>query len=340
MTSPTGKKLFVLGIDGMDPKLTNKYLKMGLMPNTQAFIERGSARADLRMLGAHPTVTPPMWTTLATGAYPVTHGISGFSRRVAEDLAAFGYNLDSRYCQAEPLWNVTAAAGMKTLVWHWPGSSWPPTSDSPDLHVVDGTQPAAVNMGVAQIESEFILVASAQTEQVAFRAKAASDSNIPCVITDLEVGEEDKFNLAEVAASQLRTNIVLSPEDGQASLTEAPFDVVFSPIKNAVGWASAPEDAKEVTILFSQGVIHRVGLLLKNPTGQYDHLAIYRSKKETEPIVVLEKDVFTSEVIDDAYHKDEFHQVNRNMRILEMAEDGSFLKMWVSAAMLIGQDSV
>ena len=47
MTSPTAKKLFVLGIDGMDPKLTNKYINMGLMPNTQAFIQRGSARADL-----------------------------------------------------------------------------------------------------------------------------------------------------------------------------------------------------------------------------------------------------------------------------------------------------
>lgn len=339
MTSPTAKKLFVLGIDGMDPKLTNKYINMGLMPNTQAFIQRGSARADLRMLGAHPTVTPPMWTTLATGTYPVTHGISGFSRRVADDLAAFSYNLDSRYCQAEPLWNVTAAAGLKTLVWHWPGSSWPPTSDSPYLHVVDGTQPAAVNMGVAQIESEFILVASEKTEQVGFRAKAASDSNIPCVITDLDVGE-DKFNLAEVAASQTHTNIVLCPEDGQASLTETPFDVVFSPIKAAAGWVDAPEDAKELTILLSKGMIHRSGLLLKNPAGQYDRLAIYRSKKEPSPIIILQKDVFTSEIIDDAYHKDEIHQVNRNMRILEMAEDGSSLKMWVSAAMLIGQDSV
>lgn len=72
------KKIFVMGIDGMDPRLTCKYIKEGIMPNTKKFIERGSAREDLMMLGGHPTVTPPMWTTLATGAYPVTHGDSWF----------------------------------------------------------------------------------------------------------------------------------------------------------------------------------------------------------------------------------------------------------------------
>ena len=52
-------------------------------------------------------------------------------------------------------------------------------------------------MGVAQIESEFIFVASDRTEAVHFREKAASDSNVPCVITDLEV-TKDVFNLADV----------------------------------------------------------------------------------------------------------------------------------------------
>jgi hypothetical protein len=52
--------------------------------------------------------------------------------------------MDSRNCKAEPLWNVTSLEGLKTLVWHWPGSSWPPTSADPLLHVVDGTQPGSV----------------------------------------------------------------------------------------------------------------------------------------------------------------------------------------------------
>ena len=74
-------KVLVLGIDGLDPRLTKRYLDEGKMPNTQKFIERGSAREDLVMLGGHPTVTPPMWTTLATGTYPITHGITCFWRQ-------------------------------------------------------------------------------------------------------------------------------------------------------------------------------------------------------------------------------------------------------------------
>ena len=41
------EKILVLGIDGMDPRLTTKYLAQGLMPHTQAFIDRGDCREDL-----------------------------------------------------------------------------------------------------------------------------------------------------------------------------------------------------------------------------------------------------------------------------------------------------
>lgn len=75
-------KVIVVGIDGLDPRLTKKCLDQGLMPNTKKLIELGSAREDLVLLGAQPTVTPPMWTTLATGAYPVTHGITCFFQTV------------------------------------------------------------------------------------------------------------------------------------------------------------------------------------------------------------------------------------------------------------------
>ena len=69
-------KVAVLGIDAMDPRLTRKYVDMGIMPNTKKIIEAGSCRHDLMLLGSMPTVTPPQWTTLATGAHPQTHGIT------------------------------------------------------------------------------------------------------------------------------------------------------------------------------------------------------------------------------------------------------------------------
>lgn len=161
-------KVLMLGVDGLDPSLTRKFVDQSKLPNIQKFIERGAQKHDLKLLCTPPTITPPLWTTLATGALPVTHGITCFWRQDPVHLDTAGYNLDSRLCHAEPLWNVTAEAGMKTLVWHWPGSSWPPTSDSPNLHVVDGTQPAAPNSGVAKIEMDKMTYASTRFTEVLY----------------------------------------------------------------------------------------------------------------------------------------------------------------------------
>ena len=255
VTQAISKKSLVLGVDAMDPLYTKRLLAEGRMPNTAKLIERGACREDLDMLGGIPTVTPPMWTTLATGAYPCTHGITQYNRINWERITHGAYNMDSRLCKAEPLWNVAVEAGIKTLVFHWPGSSWPPTSDSPLLHVVDGTQPAAVNMGIAQVESEFLLVASDRTDFATYRAKAATDGNVPCVNTDLVVAEYGETVLGEVSnPEQGMELIVLSPEEGTYYMSKQPYDVVLSPLKDATGWEAAPADAKEFTMLFAEAL--------------------------------------------------------------------------------------
>ncbi|MBO5140005.1 MAG: alkaline phosphatase family protein, partial [Peptococcaceae bacterium] len=58
-------KIMVLGVDGMDPKLTRRYIDEGHLPNLKKLTEMGAQRHDLMMHGAQPTVTPPQWTTLA-----------------------------------------------------------------------------------------------------------------------------------------------------------------------------------------------------------------------------------------------------------------------------------
>ena len=80
------------------------------------------------------------------------HSITQFFRHDPDDYEAVQYNIDSRLCKAEPVWNVIAEAGKKVCVFHWSGSSWPPTSDSPNLYVVDGTVPGAV--GIAMLQTE------------------------------------------------------------------------------------------------------------------------------------------------------------------------------------------
>ena len=334
-------KILLLGVDGMDPRLTRKYVDKGIMPNVKQYIERGAQRHDLVLLGGHPTVTPPMWTTLATGCYANVHGITGFFRN-GKEIGQQGYNLDSRYCKAEQLWNVFAEAGKKTLVWHWPGSSWPPSSDNPNLMVVDGTTPGSVCMGIASVDTEHLVGASTEIPAVTFVPKGASDAHAACVTTDVPVENDVLRGIDDLGSRDDTEFIIYKPSQQTTAVTENPIDLAQSPIKPASGWAAAPADAKEFTVLLSDGMIRRPSLILKNEeTGIYDSIAIYKSKKDIEPICVCPLGEMVPEVFDEAIKNDKkYEKVNRNFRLLKMSEDGTTLTLHVSPGMDATNDSV
>ena len=325
----------------LDSRLTRKYVDAGLMPNVKQYIERGAQRHDLMMLGGHPTVTPPMWTTLATGCYANVHGITGFFRK-GDDIDEIDYNLDSRLCKAEPLWNVLAEAGKKTLVFHWPGCAWPPTSDSENLYVVDGTAPGVVGQSTCIVEYEFLVGASEKFTELKFMPKTPIEASAACVTDNVEQEKEEmgSFSGNSKAGANSRKNLIWKREQTTTTATEGYTDMVQSPIKPATGWAAAPQDAKEFTILFSRGLIRRPALILKNKDGIYDSVAIYKKKKDTEPFVVLPLGKLVSSVQDEAAVHETTLKVIRNMKLLRMAEDGSTLTMHVSMASHIENDSV
>ena len=335
-------KILLLGVDGMDPRLTRKYVDEGIMPNVKKYIERGAQRHDLVMLGGHPTVTPPMWTTLATGAYANVHGITGFFRK-GGDIDEIDYNIDSRLCKAEQLWNVTAEAGLKTLVWHWPGSAWPPSSDNPNLMVVDGTTPGTVGHSTCIVDTEFIVGASEKFGEIRFLPKAPIEASAACVVDDLEVGDSQEavnFDDLGKVGSNSRKALIWKEEQMSVWASEANIDMVRSPIKPAAGWEAAPADAKEFTILFSNGLIRRPALILKNEEGIYDRVAIYKKKKDAEPFVVCPVGKMMRNVADDAIKDDTTYHVIRNIKLLKLDENGSTLTMHVSMGMDTENDTV
>jgi len=336
------EKIMFLGIDGMDPRLTKRFLDEGIMPNLQKLMENGSCREDLLLLNTAPTITPPLWTTLSTGALPVTHGITCFWRQHPEKLDSFVYNLDSRLCKAEALWDVTSEAGKKTLVWHWPGSSWPPTSVNDYLHVVEGTTPNGVNGGCAKLESDKMVYASTEIKEVAIKYAAINNTGAGCIIEDVpEIEVNSTIGNAVVEGKMEIANLILKHSDGEDSFEEMPIDLCNSPIKPAHGWEAAPEDAKEFQFITSNGLIHRPCLILKNEAGIYDKVAVYESKKSIEPLAILEKDVYVPIVKDVLYTKNnEKKEAARAMRVLELSEDGNIVRLWMSAALECYHDSV
>ncbi|MDO4281815.1 MAG: alkaline phosphatase family protein [Peptococcaceae bacterium] len=343
MKNAATEKVLVIGIDGMDPRMTKYYMEKGYMPNLKTLLEKGSAREDLVLLGGMPTITPPMWTTLATGTYPMTHGITDFWRQDPERLDTLNYAIDSRLCRAEQLWNVTAEAGKKTLVLHWPGSSWPPSSNSENLFVIDGTNPEGICMATGEIEEEYIAIANTSVPSITYKTKAGTTQML-CVVTDLDMEETDDGDGPSLAAATGKEThfIRLEPDALEGTtMTTVSLDASLSPIKDAEKWAfDVPADAKEFVILSSKGKTRRPALLLKGDSGDYDTIKIYKSKKDDACLVTMTNHEFVEAVIDEVIKDDVTYTVNRNMRVLDIDPKGESVRIWMSAALNTADDSV
>jgi predicted AlkP superfamily phosphohydrolase/phosphomutase len=74
----SGKRLVILGFDGVDPRLLSRWMDEGKLPKIKALIEKG----EFRPLGStNPPQSPVAWTTFATGTNPGKHGIFDFVQR-------------------------------------------------------------------------------------------------------------------------------------------------------------------------------------------------------------------------------------------------------------------
>lgn len=351
-------KVLVLGLDGMEPKTLKRMVDAGKMPNVKKLIDRGAAREDLSLLGSMPTITPAQWTTLACGCNPGTHGITDFWNQAPDALDTIIYGLDSHLCQAEQMWNVSAEAGKKTLVFQWPGSSWPPSSDSENLYVVDGSQPASVNYSIANIDFEKLAVASTEFTESKFVDQTKSggnlgDSSTDCVIDNLDLEEEEddssKYDDFKMSASAMKDAKELllnrykmkrirnvnfhNVDEGAGILAKVPYDQIESPISEPTKWAhEVPEGAREFIVYTFGGQLRRPCLILKGEDGTYDTVEVYKSKKEEKPLCTLKEGVIVEDVIDDAIDKGKKTQASRNYEALEIAPDGTKVRLWMSTA--------
>src|SRR5438128_1933287 len=71
------RPVIVLGIDGLEWRLVLELMRSGEMPNLAAQMSRGTYG---RLKTLHPSMSPAIWTSVATGVMPADHGILGFVR--------------------------------------------------------------------------------------------------------------------------------------------------------------------------------------------------------------------------------------------------------------------
>ena len=72
---PSRPKLLILGFDGMDPTLLDRWMKAGQLPNIARLAAAGSVRP---LATTHSPESPTAWASFATGVNPGKHNIYDF----------------------------------------------------------------------------------------------------------------------------------------------------------------------------------------------------------------------------------------------------------------------
>jgi predicted AlkP superfamily phosphohydrolase/phosphomutase len=72
------QRIIFVGLDGLDPRLTQRFLAEGRLPNLQKLSEMGGFH---RLRTTFPSLSPVAWSTFATGVHPAKHNIFDFLNR-------------------------------------------------------------------------------------------------------------------------------------------------------------------------------------------------------------------------------------------------------------------
>jgi len=121
------KRVFVVGLDALSPKLVERFVKEGICPNFKWIMDNGGFS---KALPAIPAQTPENWATIATGSWPGTHGIAVWGRHSYGEPVTERHGdeaMSSNLCKAEYLWEAAARQGLRSILFCFVG--YPPTTD-------------------------------------------------------------------------------------------------------------------------------------------------------------------------------------------------------------------
>ncbi len=155
MTRSAGRAA-VIGFDCAIPKRLEALMSEGALLNFKRFADHGSYISEGYNL---PTVTPPSWATICTGAYPRTHGVEDYYYYLE------GQSLDhKKVCQAfgsdiltaQTIWDAWDQEDKKCLVVNYP-MSWPSKMKKGVMVMGEGLSPAESRWGLTgNAHNEFL----------------------------------------------------------------------------------------------------------------------------------------------------------------------------------------
>jgi len=123
------ERVVILGFDGMDPDLAERFMKEGRLPNLAKLRDRGTFS---KLRTTFPAISPVAWSTFLTGVNPGKHNIYDFLARDTNNYLPFlssaeikGPKRHIKIGKYSIPFGKTQIKGMRkgTPFWHWLGEA-------------------------------------------------------------------------------------------------------------------------------------------------------------------------------------------------------------------------
>jgi predicted AlkP superfamily phosphohydrolase/phosphomutase len=114
------RRTILFGIDGAPWHLVDRFVQEGAMPHMKRFLEEG---VKATLLSTFPTETMAAWTSIFTGVNPGKHGMPDFRLRLNGKIEI----AQSRFRQAETIWQIMSRRGLKSILINDP-VTYPPNA--------------------------------------------------------------------------------------------------------------------------------------------------------------------------------------------------------------------
>lgn len=332
---PKAKKAIMLGLDGADPVLLKKFFDEGYLPNLQKVVKIGTTTKDMSMLGAMPTITPPNWASLSTGAWPGTHGITCFwNHTLGKSLTELEHGFNSKLSEAEFIWDVAAREGKKSIVFNYP-TGWP--ASNPNVIAIDGSGINVNSKGFVDFETLYYCKEDGSAIQVNFHDGDQSGNN--CMVEgEVDTKEFEVEETVEEKSERLAKGIpgskgVTIGDEKRVNPEEGGADVVYTPIKACKNWKKDVGTAKEVVLPVNTAQQSRYGLLIAEDGKTYNKLEIYASKQAEEPLGAVAAGEWSEWIYDTFKVSSQDVKVAYKIKVMKMEADGSDMELYYSFAL-------
>ena len=339
------KRAMLIGLDGADPVVIKRMISEGKLPNLKKVMAQGAHTENLDMLGVFPTVTPPNWTTLATGNYPKTHGITCFGNHtLGKSLGTVELNWDSRRVESELIWEAFEDEDKRCIMMNY-CQAWPNRVPGSKNIFIDGTGMIPFLRSAADFQKYVMM--DQETEKFKEVPHDVRKGSGDCVvygdqIEDMEKASEKSnddlidfesqasnftFQSGEYSEDPPMLDIPAFVMMGKSFEKASQSDVVdrlYSPLKAAQNWKfDVPENALEGTYVMNSSLERRQVLVTASDGVHYDTITLYKNKRVDKPLGSAKVGEWSDWVRDTFMMDEQPVNVAYKIRVTEVAENGS-----------------